>query len=223
MIVTIDGPAGAGKSTVARQLAQRLGYRFLDTGAMYRAVAWAALVRGVPLNDPAAIAALAGEITICFDEDRVFVDDVDVTQPLRQPEVTLAVRPVADNADVRRQLGQQQRRLAEGVDLVTEGRDQGTDVFPDAECKIYLTASAEERACRRHREMTARGIPVDFDEVLAQQKIRDQQDRQRPVGRLRRAPDAVELDTTGMTEQEVVERLIRIVHSALNRIDDNQR
>jgi cytidylate kinase/pantoate ligase/cytidylate kinase len=211
MIVTIDGPAGAGKSTVARALADRLGFRFLDTGAMYRVVALAAARRNVDWEDAAALAELAHRIEIRFDGDRVFLDGRDVTREIRSSQITAHVRPVADNPGVRQRLVDLQRRIGDEGDLVTEGRDQGTVAFPHAQCKIFLTASAEERARRRVNELLQRGETTTVQEVLAQQNMRDQQDSRRPVGALIRAADAVQVSTDGMSQEQVVERLVDLV------------
>jgi cytidylate kinase len=211
MIVTIDGPAGAGKSTVARELAQRLGFRFLDTGAMYRAVALAAVRQDVDLGDADALAELALHVEIRFERDRVLLNGRDVSQAIRDNEITRRVRPVADNQRVRRRLVELQRQIAREGDIVTEGRDQGTVAFPDADCKIFLTATPEERARRRVRELGERGEVVSFQEVLDQQNARDRQDAQRPVGALVQAPDAIKFLTDGLSREEVVERLAKIV------------
>ncbi|MBW8883263.1 MAG: (d)CMP kinase, partial [Planctomycetia bacterium] len=180
MIVAIDGPAGAGKSTISRRLAERLGFAFLDTGAMYRAVALAALRRGFGLDDAEKIAGLANELTIDFDGVHTLLDGEDVSAAIRTTDVSASVHLAADNVTVRRRLVQLQRQMAAGRDVVTEGRDQGTIAFPKAECKIFLTASREERARRRHDELTARGESVSYEEILAQQDDRDQRDARRP-------------------------------------------
>lgn len=210
MIVTIDGPAGAGKSTVARALAARLGFKLLDTGAMYRAVTLAAL-RSEVLHDDEQLASLAAEVSIRIEDDNVFLDGEDVSQAIRTPEVTRAIHAVADNPRVRSRLVELQRQFAQGSDIVCEGRDQGTVAFPDADCKIYLVASAEERAKRRQRELKARGREQSFDEVLADQNERDHRDQSRPVGALKRADDAHEVSTDGLTLDEVVRKLEAIV------------
>ena len=160
MIVTLDGPAGAGKSTTARALAARLGWCYLDTGAMYRTVALVALEQGISLGDAAALATLAASLPIRFDAGRVLVGDRDVSETIRTERVTKATRPVADTVAVREAMKHLQRRLAQGLDIVTEGRDQGSEVFPQAELKVFLTASPEERARRRHREELARGAAL---------------------------------------------------------------
>jgi len=211
MIVAIDGPAGAGKSTIARQLAERLGFAFLDTGAMYRAVALAALRRGLGDGDGEAIARLAVSLDIDFDGRRTLLDGEDVSAAIRTSEVTAAVYLAADNVAVRRRLVDLQRQIATGRDLVTEGRDQGTVAFPHAECKIFLTASPQERARRRYEELVARGESITFEEVLAQQLDRDRRDATRPVGALVKAADAVEVLTDGLTAEQVVDRLERFV------------
>jgi len=210
MIVTIDGPAGAGKSSIARRLAERLEYQFLDTGAMYRAVALAALRRGYGVENASEIAAMAERLTIRLDGPRVWLDGDEVTDAIRTSEVSAAVHLAADNVAVRRRLVELQQQIAGSRNTVTEGRDQGTVAFPQAECKIFLTASAEERARRRHSELASRGEAVTFEEVLAQQRDRDDRDASRPVGALLKAADAVEVLTDGLRLEEVVEKLERI-------------
>jgi len=211
MIVTIDGPAGAGKSTVAGALADRLGFRFLDTGAMYRAVAWAASEQGVDLENDSAMAELARDISIELRDGRILVDGRDVTEEIRTQAVTAITRYSAKNPAVRRRLIELQRAIAADKNVVTEGRDQGTEAFPGAECKIFLTASAAERARRRREQLASAGESVELETLLAEQERRDAEDSSRPVGALRRASDAIEVCTDGLTEQEVVDRLEKIV------------
>jgi cytidylate kinase len=213
MIITLDGPAGAGKSSAARALATRLGWCYMDTGAMYRAVALIALDRLVPLDDATRIAMLADSLAIAFRDGRVFVGDRDVSTEIRTARVTAATRPVADAPPVREVMKQMQRRIAAGIDVVTEGRDQGSEVFPDAEVKVFLTASPVERALRRHREETARGVPLSLDDVLDAQNRRDEGDRTRPVGAMQPAADAVLVETDGLTQEEVVDRLVRLIEA----------
>ena len=213
MIVTLDGPAGAGKSTAARALAARLGWCYMDTGAMYRAVALVALERGVPLDDGPLVAALAERLAIEFRDGRVLADGRDVSAEIRTERITRATRPVADAPPVRDALKQIQRRMAAGIDVVTEGRAQGSEVFPDAEVKVFLTAAPAERARRRHEEEAARGLASSLEDVAHAQASRDEGDRTRPVGRLEPAADAVLLETDGLSREEVVERLVALVRA----------
>lgn len=215
MIVTIDGPAGSGKSTAARMLAQRLGFQFLDTGAMYRVVTLVCQREKLDLTHQQNVARRAEAIRIHFDGHRVFADGVEVTDAIRTVEVTLDTRFVAANCAVRELLSQLQRRAAEGVNIVTEGRDQGTVVFPRAECKFFLTASPEERARRRQADLERRGEYLPLDEILAQQTDRDRRDEQHEVGALKPAPDAMMIDTSHRTIEDVVNQLDSIVRKAL--------
>jgi cytidylate kinase len=217
MIVAIDGPAGAGKSSIARRLAERLGFQFLDTGAMYRAVALAAIRRGLGPEDADQIARLAESLKIDMRHERTFLDAEDVSAAIRTSEVSAAVYLAADNVAVRRRLVELQRQIANQRDTVTEGRDQGTVAFPEAACKIFLTASPQERARRRYEELLGRGEPATFDEVLAQQDDRDRRDAVRPVGALLKAADAIEVITDGMTPEDVVQRLEEIVRARNQR------
>jgi len=211
MIITLDGPAGAGKSSAARALAARLGWCYMDTGAMYRAVALTALELGIPLADSARIAALAEQIRIEFCDGRVNVDGRDVSADIRTERITAATRPVADAPPVRDAMKRIQRQMAEGLDVVTEGRDQGSVVFPQADLKVFLTASPEERARRRHHEEVGRGQSPTLAAVLESQTRRDDADCSRPVGALKAADDAVLLETDGLSAEEVVQRLVEMV------------
>ncbi len=217
MIVTMDGPAGAGKSSMARMLANRLGYAFLDTGAMYRCVTLRCLQLKVDLDSPQAIARAADSMSIQFKEDRIIVDDQDVTDLLRTHDVTRSIRPIADNLAVRSRMVRFQRDWAGTRDVVTEGRDQGTVAFPSAECKIFLTASADERARRRVAQLEAIGEVADFNEVLAQQTQRDFEDTHRAIGGLKAASDAIIVHTDGLSEEAVVSQLVKLVHSRDHR------
>ena len=204
MIVTLDGPAGAGKSSTARELARRLGWCYMDTGAMYRAVALVATRRAIPLEDEPQLAALAESIEIRFEQGRVFVGAEDVSEAIRTADNTTATRPVANAGLVRAAMKQIQRRMAADRDVVTEGRDQGSEVFPQAELKVFLTASPEERARRRLAEERAKGQNVTLDEILASQQDRDHGDTHREVGAMRQAEGAELLDTDGMDREAVL-------------------
>jgi CMP/dCMP kinase len=206
MIVTIDGPAGAGKSSAARVLAQRLGFDFLDTGAMYRAVTLLTLRAGGDLRDEDTLARLVGSITLEMPPGRVVVNDEDLTPLIRTPDVTAATGAVADSPAVRRRLVEWQRWSAEGRDVVCEGRDQGTIVFPHAACKFFLVADPAERARRRHRELRTRSQEISFAEVLHAQEERDRRDAARDIAPMIPAEDAIVLDSTRLTPEEVVAR-----------------
>jgi CMP/dCMP kinase len=214
-VVAIDGPAGAGKSTASRLLAERLGFEFLDTGAMYRCVTLAALRAGLDTRDAPAVAALAKQVDIRLDREQVWLDGEDVSDAIRTPDVSAAIGKIADNPEVRQHLSRLQREWAHGKCAVTEGRDQGTVVFHDSPCKIFLTASEDERARRRCEELAAKGIAISFDDVLSQQRERDSEDFNRAHGGLRQADDARQLLTDGMSLSEVVEAMVAIVTSKL--------
>lgn len=215
MIVTIDGPAGTGKSTVARLLATRLGFEFLNTGAMYRAVAHACLQRQVDLSNADAVAQVPAALEIVFSNNRLLLDGEDVTEAIRDQQVTQAASVVAANERVRKRLVELQRLAARGVSLVTEGRDQGTVVFTEAECKFFLTASAQERAQRRQRELLDRGESISLEELMAQQDLRDERDETRACSPLVPAADAVVIDTTPMTLEEVASHLEGLVRQRI--------
>ena len=216
MIVTIDGPAGAGKSTVARAVAQRLGFRFLDTGAMYRAVALAGLRRGVDWDRPEQLAALAEGLDLRVAGDKIFLDGENVTEAIRSLEVTAVTRHAADNPSVRAHLVRLQRAIAGNDDIVAEGRDQGTIVFPFAQCKIFLTAREEERARRRLRDPPSAertGHVRRGPRGPAAARPRGFHPRRRT---LTPAPDAIELCTDGLTLDEAVARVEALVRKQRN-------
>jgi cytidylate kinase len=216
-IVTIDGPAAAGKSTVARALAARLGWRFLDTGAMYRAVTFAAIRANADLSSEADLARLVESLSVTLLPDLVLLGEEDITQLIRGVEVTLASKFVADSPSVRGRLTIWQRAFAVLHDVVTEGRDQGTLVFPDAMRKYYLTASDEERALRRVGEYLARGESVSFESLLSDQRERDARDAARTIAPMKPAPDAILLDTTGLSVEAIVGRMARDIEEQLKQ------
>jgi cytidylate kinase len=221
LIVAIDGPAGAGKSTVSKLLARRLGLSFVDTGALYRTVALSARRQGIAATDDGALGALLGKIRISFqaagEQNRVFLDAEDVSSEIRTPEISLLASAVSARPVVREGLLGLQRRLAleAPVGAVLEGRDIGTVVFPDADLKFFLEASADVRARRRYEELFQKGSDSSLDAVLADQTKRDRDDSSRAVAPLKPADDAVRVDTSGLPLSEVVQRLERIIRERL--------
>jgi pantoate ligase/cytidylate kinase len=224
-ILAIDGPAGVGKSTVTRQVAEALGLMHLDTGAMYRAVTWRILQAGIDLEDEPAIAELVSQSQIYLTTDqsggvatRVWIDGEEVTQAIRSLEVTANVSAIAAQSAVRRELVKQQQRWGSRGGIVAEGRDIGTHVFPDAELKIFLTASVQERARRRQQDLKAQGLPLVGLEQLEQDiQQRDLRDSTRAVAPLRKAADAIEIETDGLSIAEVTEQIVTLYHQHLSR------
>ena len=223
MIVAIDGPSGAGKSTVAKAVAKELGFSCLDTGAMYRAIAWQALQNGVSLDDEAALGEIARTYDIAFGHvegdpvpKRVFIGDAEVTDAIRTAEIDRAVSPTSAAPSVRAALLDQQRRIGNGGDYVVEGRDIGTVVFPDAAVKVFLTASDEERAHRRVRQNVDRGIgSIDYEEVLTDLRRRDAADSSRATAPLRAAEDAVQIDSTSHYIEEVIDQICTLAREKM--------
>lgn len=225
-VLTIDGPAGAGKSTVARALADRLGFVYLDTGAIYRTVALAATRASVDWSDADAVAAIAHDIVqhgkLRFDRppggtQRVFLDGVDVSEAIRTPEVSSGASTVSAHAPVRAALLLLQRDIAAVGGVVMEGRDTGTVVFPDADIKFFMIASPEERARRRYEELKAKGMQVDMQATLDEIIERDRRDTQRATAPLRRADDAVDVETTGVPVADVIEFMARRIEQLPKR------
>jgi len=219
LMIALDGPSASGKSVVGSTLAQRLGYCFVDTGVMYRALTWLALQRGVPLTDEEALTHLMEETSIqvvplpgqnnhlCA----IAIDNIDITAVLRQPEVERNVSLVSKVRSVRQGMVKQQRRIARGGGIIMAGRDIGTVVLPDADLKVFLEASSEKRAERRYRELLAQGQALTYHEVLTDLQRRDQLDTERDLSPLRPAPDARIIDTDEMTVEQVVDTILKMV------------
>lgn len=218
-ILTIDGPSGSGKGTISRIVAQRLGWHYLDSGALYRAIGVAAGWANADLSDPAALARLAMDTDIAFSTDgsaepRVLVDGVDATDELRTETAGAAASAIAAVPQVRSALFEKQRSFLRPPGLVADGRDMGTVVFPEAQCKVFLTASAQERALRRHKQLRDKGLDVTIDVLLREIQARDARDAQRTVAPLKPAPDAINVDTTGVPVEAVVERVLDLVKAS---------
>ena len=214
-IVGIDGPAGSGKGTVTKEISKRLGLINIDTGSTYRCVALETINRGIKLEDKEAIIKVAEEVDIKIEPndngDRIFLNGVDVSSRIREKDVTSIVSPISSIVEVRLILVDLQRKLAEGKDIIMEGRDICTYVFPNADVKIYLDASEEERAKRRYKEMQEKGIDMTYEEVLDNIQKRDANDKAKEIGALKVAEDSIIVDTTGMSIEGVVERIIEII------------
>jgi cytidylate kinase len=213
LVITIDGPAGSGKSTVAKALAKRLGYRYVDTGAFYRAFTLKAMRAGVDMENEALLSKLLQNTRIGLKNSevgtRVLLDNEDVSEAIRTPEVTRNVHYVASRPVLRERLVEKQREAAEGVSIVAEGRDTGTVVFPHAERKFYLDAQVEERARRRYLELLKTTKEITYQDVLEELKERDERDTSREASPLKMGLDFIYLDTTGLTAEEVVEILLK--------------
>ncbi|WAA11235.1 (d)CMP kinase [Fervidibacillus albus] len=213
--IAIDGPAAAGKSTVAKILAQKLSYLYIDTGAMYRALTWKALQNGIDPEDEEALDRLLTETSIELKQrngnQRVFVDGQDVTDAIRLPEVTNAVSNVSKHERVRTEMVLRQQQFAKHGGVVMDGRDIGTHVLPEAEVKFFLRAGVEERAKRRHLENVKKGIPSDYDQLVTEIAKRDELDSNRKIAPLKKAQDAIEIDTTALSIDQVVEKMMKYV------------
>ncbi len=215
LLITIDGPAGAGKTTVSRELARQLSYTYVDTGALYRGIAVAARDAGVPPDDEPGVAALAGTVALAFTKTasgpRLVLNGMDITDEIRSPDITMAASRISAQPAVRKSLMGLQRRLGKEKGVVFEGRDMGTVVFPDADVKFYLDADLKIRATRRYRELRSKTPAQDLDAVEEQMKIRDRNDSSRRIAPLRPAEDAVTIDSTDLTAAAVVRLMISVI------------
>ena len=220
--IAIDGPSGAGKSTVSRAAAAALGFIYVDTGALYRAVGVAALKRSIPTKDREAVAAMLPELTITLafveGEQHVYLNGEDVSKTIRLPEASMAASDVSAVPAVRAFLFDLQRNLSKSNDCIMDGRDIGTVVLPDAGLKIFLTASAEERARRRFLELEQRGTPVEYETLLQEIRDRDYQDSHREIAPLKPADDAVTVDTTGVPFDEVVAKIVALARETMDAL-----
>lgn len=208
--VAIDGPAGSGKSTVARILAKKLGFLYLDSGAMYRAVAWRSFHHKIDINDPDAMRELVQSTQFEVVNDRLLVNGEYIDDALRTPEVSRRASVVAQNPIVREILVKKQQQIARNNHVIMDGRDIGTVVLPNADVKIFLTASIDERAKRRYRELKEKGLEVDFEQLREEIRLRDENDQNRIISPLQQAEDAIRIDTTNQTIEEVVEQILAI-------------
>lgn len=219
--VAIDGPSGAGKSTLARRVARELHFLYVDTGAIYRSIGWYVLQRGAALDNAELVAALLPDLNVevRYGEDglqHMVVNGQDVTDEIRSPEVSAAASQVAAIPAVRAYLLDMQRNLARTHNVIMDGRDIGTVVLPEADCKVFLTASDEARAARRCRELAQRGTPVAYEEVLSDMRRRDEKDRTRAVAPLRQAEDAVVLDTSELDFEDSAQALLRLIRESIS-------
>ncbi len=220
--IAIDGPSGAGKSTISRKAAEKFGFIYVDTGAIYRTIGLATKIRGVSLDDTAAVVALLPtlEIELKYNdagEQHMYLDGNDVSRDIRLPEVSMLASKVSAIPAVREFLVDMQRGLAEKYDVIMDGRDIGTVILPNADLKIFLTADVRDRARRRYEELRAKGMEKPFDEVLAEMEKRDEQDTQRAAAPLKAADDAVLLDTSGNTLEESIDEVCRLISEKMGR------
>ena len=217
VVITIDGPSGSGKGTLSQMLARHLGYHLLDSGALYRLVALAAIKEGVNLLDEGRVSLVATRLNVVFNLDndssaQILLDGAEVTQLIRQESVGMGASQVAAYAEVRAALLERQRKFALPPGLIADGRDMGTTVFPDAQIKLFLTASAEARAERRYKQLSAKGVTVDMSALVRDIKERDERDSNRTASPLKPAEDAIIIDSTAMTIEEVFARMLAAIH-----------
>ncbi len=215
MIITIDGPAASGKGTVAKGIASRLGFEYLDTGAMYRAVALAVIRRQVSCDDWNGVGGILAHISLEMPTGRVCLYGDDITEAIRRPEISQGASKVAEIPAVRAFLIPQQRQIAAGRNIICEGRDQGTDVFPESPLKFFITGDVRTRAERRYKQHREQGLESTMEQEIADLKERDKRDSEREVGPLREPPDAIHIDTTNMSAEEVLNRLEEEIRKCL--------
>lgn len=217
MKIAVDGPAGAGKSTISKEVAKKLGIIYIDTGAMYRAIGLAAVRCGIDTTDAEGVKSILGEVEVSISHEdgvqQIFLNGENVSEEIRLPEISVAASNVATIPEVRLKLVELQRRLAASCDVIMDGRDIGTYVLPDAELKIFLTASVEERAKRRLRELLEKGVDTDFESVRADMEYRDKNDSGREFAPLKAAEDSIILDNTSLTAEESAEEICRLAHN----------
>lgn len=214
--IAIDGPSGVGKSTVAKKCAERFGFKYVDTGAIYRTIGLAAFNRGIDTKDSAAVVAILPELDIDLiynenGEQRMILNGSDVSEEIRRPEISMCASNVSAIAAVRDYLTDMQRNMAKRYDVIMDGRDIGTVILPNADVKVFLTASAEARADRRYKELIKKGSKISYDEVLSDMKLRDEQDTKRAAAPLKAAEDAVYLDTSAMSFDESVDAVAKLI------------
>ena len=212
-IIAVDGPSGVGKGTLSQKLVERLGFHFLDSGAIYRSLAWGVLHRGINPDDVETVAALARSLPVRFDQGRVWFEDADITSLIRTEEVAAMASKVAAIPAVREALLARQRAFAQPPGLVADGRDMGTVVFPDAQVKLFLDASAEVRAQRRYNQLISQGVDANIDQIVRDIRARDERDRNRAVAPLKPAEDAVVIDTSHLSIDEVVAKACEVIRA----------
>ncbi len=226
--IAIDGPSGAGKSTVAKKCAECFGFRYVDTGAIYRTIGLAAFNKGIDTKDSAAVVAILPELDIDLiynenGEQRMILNGSDVSEEIRRPEISMCASNVSAIAAVRDFLTDMQRNMAKRYDVIMDGRDIGTVILPNADVKVFLTASAEARADRRYKELMKKGSTISYDEVLSDMKLRDEQDTKRAAAPLKVAEDAVYLDTTSMSFDESVNAVVKLIIKKTGRAPELER
>jgi cytidylate kinase len=221
LIIAIDGPAASGKSTTAREVAHRLKYVYIDSGAMYRAVTLKALQQNIPVINVEQVAEIAEKLQLEFGRNNqktiIYMNGIDVSGKIRTPQIDRNISPIAANPAVRKTMVKKQQRMGKNGGVVMDGRDIGTVVFPEADLKIFMVASVEERALRRKKEMEQKGVQLDIDKVINDIEYRDQQDQSRAFGPLKKAKDAVEINTTRLTIEEQISKILELVREIVKK------